>query len=158
MAVNFKTESLQKHKDLADKIKSGLVAEGSTIKEQESHSSYFGNLPEGLDRETVESVAKYNNDFVSAAHVAIGELSADLFRNDKEIDKVQAQVGFFGKRDKITATVNRSKTYKNNFAEKEEDKELTKHLVISSTVETSGYGLKSIREAMSTEFAGKFAK
>lgn len=158
MAVNFKSDSLTKHKELSDKIKGGLTAEGSSIKEAESHSAYFGNLPEGIERKVVEDIAKYNNSFVAAAHVAIGEMAGDIFQADKKIDKVEAQVGFFGDKDKITATVNRSKTYRNNFAETEEDKELTKHLVISSTVHTSGTGLKSIRNAMSEEFKDKFAK
>lgn len=158
MSVNFKSENLAKHKVLSDKIKESLVVEGSNIKEEESHSAYFGNLPEGLEKKTVQQVAKYNQDFVSATHVAIGELAAGIFKDDAEVDKVNASVGFFGTRDKVSAVVNRTKSFRNNFAEKEEDKELVKHLVMSTKVETSGSGLKAIREAMSEEFKDKFAK
>lgn len=158
MAVNFTTDTLQKHKPLANAIKEGLVVEGNTIKEAESHATYFGNLPEGIERDTVESIAKYNNDYVGASHVAIGELAAGIFNEDKDAQKVEASMGFFGKKDKLTTTVHRTKTYRNNFAEKEEDKELKKHLVMQTSIQTSGHGLKSIRESMSEEFKNSFAK
>lgn len=158
MSVQFKNETVTKHKELADKIKANLVAEGSKVKEKESHEAYYDSLPENLDKKTVEAVASYNQSFVTASHVAIGEMAASIFNENKDIDRVDAQIGFFGKRDKITASVNRTKDFRNNFAEKEEDKILTKHLVMNSTVQTSGFGLKSVREAMSEEFKDKFSK
>lgn len=158
MTVNFKSENLQKHQPLATKIKETLVVDGSAIKEEESHKAYFENLPEGIDKSTVENVAKYNQNFVTAAHVAVGEIAADQFNKNKELNRMDAKLGFFGKRDNVELTVHREKEYRNNFAETEEEKTLKKHLVINSSVSSSDYGLKSIRDSMSEEFSNSFAK
>ena len=158
MSVNFKAEALQKHKPLSDKIKESLEVQGTTVKEKESHGAYFENLPEGLEKKHVEDLSKYNGKFVAAAHVAIGEIAADVFNTNADAQRVDAKVAFFGKRDEMDVTVLRNKTYRNNFAENEADKELTKHLVMNSSVNVSGYGLKSVREAMSEEFKDTFAK
>lgn len=158
MAVNFGSEALKKHQPLAGAIKDSLKVEGASIKENESHQAYYGNLPEGLTKETVEEVAKYNQNFVSAAHVAVGEIAADQFNSNPELQRVDAKLGFFGKRDSVEMTVHRQKVYRNNFAENEADKELTKHLVMSATVSSSEFGLKSVRDAISEEFTDRFAK
>jgi len=161
MSVTFKSENLSKHKELSDKIKEALVVEGTSIKEAESHSAYFNNLPEGISRKEVEEVAKYNTKFVTAAHVALGEVAADVFVNDKSAQEVNATVGFFGKSDSIDVTINRNKTYQNHLASNDDEKEVTKHLVMKTTVTSQsmkGYGLKSIRESMSDEFQGLFKK
>ena len=161
MSVTFKSENLSKHKELSDKIKEALVAEGTSIKEPESHSAYFNNLPEGISRKEVEEVAKYNTKFVTAAHVAVAEVAANIFVNDKSAQEVNATVGFFGKSDSIDVTINRTKTYQNHLASNDDEKEVTKHLVMKTTVTSQsmkGYGLKSIRESMSEEFQGLFKK
>lgn len=158
MSVNFKADSLQKHQPLAAKIKESLVVEGSKAREEESHKAYFDNLPEGIDRATVENVAKYNQNYVSASHVAVGEIAAEQFNNNKDLNRMDVEIGFFGKRDKIELTVHREKEFRNNFAENEEDKVRKKHLVINSSISSSDYGLKSIRDAMSEEFTNSFAK
>ena len=111
--------------------------------------------------EHVEELAKYNSKFVTSAHVAVGELAADIFKQNKNIDQVEAQLGFFGKTDSIEIGVSRTKTYQNHLAERPEDKEITKHLVMKTTVTSQsikGYGLKSVRESMSEEFQGMFSK
>ena len=160
MAVNFNSEHLQKHKPLSDAIKDSLTAEGSSIKEKESHGAYFANVPEelGITPQQIEDLSKYNNRFVTAAHVAIGEMAGDMFNNDSSLNRVDAKVGFFGKRDEVEITVHREKVYRNNFAENEEDKELRKPLVMSTTISSAGYGLKSVRDAMSEEFKDRFVK
>lgn len=158
MAVTFNSEALAKHSELASKIKQTLSVNNSTIKEEESHKAYYENLPEGIEKETVEKVAGYNQSYVAAAHVAVGEIAAAEFNSNKELERLDAQLGFFGKKDSIEMTVHREKTYRNNFAETEEDKQLKKHLVISASVKSSGHGLKPIREAMSEEFTNTFAK
>lgn len=158
MSVHFKDERLQKHQPLAGKIKESLKVEGPAIKEEESHKAYFDNLPEGIDKATVENVAKYNQSFVSAAHVAVGEIAAEQFNSNSDLSRMDAEVGFFGKRDSVSITVHREKEFRNNFAEKEEDKTLKKHLVMNSSVSSSDYGLKSVRDAMSEEFSNSFAK
>ena len=160
--VNFKSEPVAKHKELADSIKESLVVENRTIKEKESHSAYYDNLPEGITKKQVEDLSKYNGRYTSAAHVAVGELAAGIFLADKSnTAPVEAQIGIFGKQDHINMTVEREKTYQNQWAEKEEDKEITKHLVIKSTVTSvtsKGIGLKSIRDSMSEEFTDLFNK
>lgn len=158
MSVEFKSDKLTKYRVLADKIKANLKTEKASIKEETSHGAYFANLPEGIEEKVAKELAKYNSDFVSAAHLAIGETAADMFKKEKTLNKVNAEIGFFGNRDKITATVDRTKQYTNAFAEKEEDKKITKHLVVSSSVQTSGFGLKSIRNEMSKEFKDLFSK
>lgn len=158
MAVNFKTESLLKHVDLTTKIKENLVVEGATIKESEPHFSYFQNLPEEVTKEQVEALAKYNNKFVTSTHIAVGELAADAMLANAEITRMDAKVGFFGARDSVEVTVHREKTYTNNFAKSDEDKELRKNLVMNTTISTSGYGLKAVKDSMSEEAKGLFNK
>jgi hypothetical protein len=161
MAVNFKNETVQKYKDLSDKIKEELVVEGASIKEKESHSAYFNNLPEGVTKKQVEEVAKYNSKFVTASHLAVGELAADVFKSNKSIDQVEAELGYFGKQDTINMTVFREKTYQNHLAKDPSEKEVTKHLVMQSTVTSQsvkGYGIKALRDAMSEEFESMFKK
>lgn len=152
MAITFNNEKLDKHRELADAIKSGLETNGSNIVEKEGHGAYYANLPEGVDKKQVEAVAKYNNNFVLASHIAIGETAADMFKKDKSLERVDAEVGFFGKRDKIQTTVHREKTYTNSMAKTPEEATITKHLVMTPKIETGGYGLKGIRAALSEEF------
>lgn len=161
MSVTFKSENVQKYKPLADSIKEGLEVQGNTLKEKESHSAYFANLPEGITKKEVEDLSKYNAKFITSAHVAVGEIAADLFQKDSSLSQIDASVGFFGKTDTIDMSVNRTRTYQNHLAENEADKEIVKHLVIKATVSTQsakGYGVKSVKESMSEEFQGMFNK
>lgn len=160
-AVTFKSDNLKKYKDLSDKIKDGLTVTGTTIKETEQHSTYNANLPEGLTPKAVEDLSKYNSKYVTASHIAVGELASGIFQADPAAQQVQANVGFFGKADSIDITVNRQKVYQNHLAENDADKEITKHLVIKATVNTQstkGYGVKAVKESMSDEFVGMFNK
>jgi len=161
MTVKFKSENIQKYRDLVDSIKDNLEVNGTNIKEKESHSAYYANLPEGITKTQVETISKYNSKFVTASHVAIGEMAADIFQKDKNAQQVYGSIGFFSKSDSIDITVNRSKTYQNHLAENEADKEVTKHLVMKAIVTTQsskGYGVKSVKEAMSEEFQDMFKK
>jgi hypothetical protein len=161
MAVNFKSDNIQKHKDLSDKIKDALEVNGATIKEKESHSAYLSNLPEGIGKKEIEELSKYNSKFVTATHVAVGELAADIFNKDKNIQQVEAEVGYFGKSDTINISVFKEKTYQNHLAKDESEKEVTKHLVMQSTITSQsikGSGLKAVRESMSEEFSNMFKK
>ena len=160
-AVDFKSDNVKKYKDLSDKIKGGLTVTGTAIKENESHSAYNANLPEGITPATVESLSKYNSRFLTASHIAVGELASGVFQADPAAQQVQASVGFFGKTDSIDITVNRQKVYQNHLAENDADKEITKHLVMKATVNTQsakGYGVKAVKESMSEEFQGMFNK
>jgi hypothetical protein len=161
MSVNFKAENLQKHSDLAAKIKGGLVAQGSAIKETVPRSTYVENLPEGITADTVEELSKYNGKFVTATHIAVGEMAAEIFKGDKAVEAVEAEVGYFGKNDSINISVARTKTFQNHLAKNPDEKEVVKHLVMQTTVSSSsvkGNGLKAVRDSMSEEFAGMFGK
>ena len=155
MAIQFKSEQVAKYRDLADSVKENLEYSDGNIREKEPHSAYYSNLPEGFTKEQVEDLSKYNAKFNTAAHVAVGEIAAEVFKKNKSVESVEAEVGFFGAQDKISMTVSRQKTYNNFLAGEGEPKEVTKHLVMKTTVTThsaKGYGLKSVREAMGEEF------
>lgn len=158
-AVNFKSDNVQKYKDLSDKIKENLTVSGTAIKETETHGAYYNNLPEGHTKTSVEELSRYNSKFVTATHVAIGELASGIFHADPVAQQVEASVGFFGKSDSIDVTVNRQKVYQNHLADNDANKEITKHLVMKATVNTQsskGYGVKGVKESMSEEFQGMF--
>lgn len=161
MSVKFTSENLQKHGELAGKIKAGLTVEGTTIKEKESHSAYIANLPEGHTAKSVEELSKYNGRFVTATHVAVGELAADIFKGNKSVDSVEAEIGYFGKNDSISINVAREKVFQNHLAKDPSEKEVVKNLVMHTTVSSSsvkGSGLKAVRDSMSEEFSGMFKK
>jgi hypothetical protein len=160
-AVNFKADNVQKHKNLSNQIKETLAVAGRTINEPEKHKAYYANLPEGQTQKSVEELSKYNSAFVTASHVAVGELATEIFMKDPDAQQVEASIGFFGKGDSIDMTVNRQKIYQNHLADNEADKEITKHLVIKATVTTQsakGYGVKAVKESMSEEFVGMTKK
>lgn len=157
--TSFKADNLAKYRELANSIKGGLGTEGNVIKEVEPHSAYYANLPEGITKDTIETVAGYNSRFVTATHLAIGELAADVFSKDKSVTSVVSEVGYFGKGDKLEVKVDRSKQFTNQFAKTEDEKTITKYLVMNTTVTTTsvrGTGLKAVRDSMSEEFAEMF--
>jgi len=161
MSVNFKAENLQKYSELAGAIKASLTAEGTIIKESKPHSAYLENLPEGVTAKSVEELSKYNGRFVTATHIAVGEMAADIFKANKSAEAVEAEVGYFGKNDTININVARSKTFQNHLAKEPGEKEVTKRLVMQTTVSSSsikGSGLKAVRDSMSEEFADMFKK
>ncbi len=155
MTIKFSSEAVYKYRELADSVKENLEYADGSIREKESHSAYYAGLPDGFTKEKVEDLSKYNAKFNTAAHVAVGEVASDVFKKHKDIDSVEAEVGFFGSQDKLSMTVSRQKTYNNFLANEGEPKEVTKHLAMKTTVTThsaKGYGLKSVREAMGEEF------
>lgn len=157
MSIQFKADQVAKNRELADKIKSAVSSKDGIITETESHSVYHGNLPEGITKDTVESLSKYNSKFVNAAHVAIGELAAESFVANKELPAVTGKIGYFAKNDSLEFTVSREKTYNNKFAGEGQPATVTRHLVIDMTAAVhgnKGSGVKSLRAAMSEEFAG----
>lgn len=159
MSIKFQNDKIAKHVDLASRIKTNLVVEGDTIKEAEGHSSYYGNLPEGITKKEVQEIAKYNGKFVTATHVAVGELAADIFKKSKDTNEVNASIGYFADRDSVDINVSRAKTYK--IPNSDNNEEVTKHLVMKTTVTTQsakGTGLKSVRDSMSEEFKDIFKK
>lgn len=159
--MKFKNETVQKHQELADKIKENFEVSASSIKEKEAHSSYYGNLPEGVDRKTVDELSKYNSKFVTAAHVAVAETAAEIFKKDKSTDKVYATLGFFGPNDSIDIQVDRTKTFTNHLAKNEDDKEVVKHLHMNTNVtikSAKGMSIKAVKDAIGDEFKNSFNK
>lgn len=161
MTVKFKSDNIEKYRVLADGIKDSLVVSEATITEKEPHSAYYNNLPEGIGKKEIEELSKYNSKFMTAAHIAVGELAADVFKSKKSVTSVAAEIGYFANSDSININVSRSKTYQNHLAKPGEDKEVTKQLVMQTTVNSqfnNGYGLKAVRASMSEEFAEMFKK
>ena len=172
MAVVFKSDNVQKYSDIKDSIKAGLkvedIANGSkhaNIVEVEDHNAYYSNLPDGHTKKTVDELSKYNVRFANAAVIAVAEVAADVFLENKSVDTVDAKIGYFGSRDSIEPTVSRTKTYQNRLVDPEnpgaEPAEITKDLVIKTTISTlsgDGYGLKAVRESMSREFSDLLKK
>jgi len=160
MSFTFKSDNLEKHRELSDKIKENLVVEDTTIKEKEEHSAYYKNLPDGITKKEVEAISKYNSKFITSAHLAVGELATDIFKGNKKAEEVNANIGYFGPQDNIEISIFREKTYQNHLA-KDGNTEITKNLVMQTTVNSisnKGLGLKAAREAMSQEFANMFKK
>jgi hypothetical protein len=144
---------------LADKIQENLVINDGNIEEKEKHSVYDSNLPEGVTPETVNKIAKYNAAFINASHIATARMAAELFKEDKNKNVVNASIGFFGPDDTVDITVHRSKTFTNSFAKEGEPKEVEKNLYMQSAVtvrSNSGIGLKSLKEELSNELSSLF--
>lgn len=160
-AVTFKNESLAKHRELADSIKSTLVREGKQLKEKESHGAYNSNLPEGFTPESIKSLAKYNNSFLKACTIAVGEAAASEFKSDKSLTELSAQVGFQAPGDNFNFTIDREREFPVPRAKDEAEdtprRKVTKHLHIERTVELSGTSIKSVTSVMSEEFKDRFA-
>jgi hypothetical protein len=161
MTTEFKTKNIDKYREMVDSIKDHLEVHNGTIKEKEFHSAYDDTLPEGIDKETIEKVSKHNNAFNLATHIALGEVATDIFLEDKSVESVTAEVGYFGSNDKIQSTIHREKEYINHMAKDGEPNKINKNLVFNTTVvsvSNKGYGLKSIKKAMSEEFKELFNK
>lgn len=148
----FKDEKLAKHKELADKIKESLQREAGMITEREDRGAYLANLPEGINKEVVDTLSKYNNGYTVAAHVAIGEMAAEAFKADKKLDRIDSKLTVGGVRDTMEVTVHREKTFKNSFAKTPEEETIHKSLVMTTKIQSNTTGLKSIMKAMSEEF------
>ena len=163
MALQFNSTRIDAHRELADKIKeaSKVDVAARQITEETPCGTYMGNLPEGLTPELVAAKAAYDSRFLSAAHVAVGELAAELFNNDQEAKEVSASFGYGDARGKLSFDVTRQTEYRNSFAKEGEASHVTKHLVMSATVHATsnvGHGLKALREDLSEQFVGSFKK
>lgn len=156
MSVRFNGEAIEKHRALADSIKTGCKIDGTSINETESHTAYNANLPEGVTTETVKTLSKYNANFVKAAHVAVGELSADILSKDKSVEKTIAKIGYFAPGDSLSFTTERSRVYPNPQAAEGEPNKVTKNLVLTMTTDIRGQSVKSIRDTMSESFKNQF--
>ena len=168
--ITFTSPAIVKHRELTDAIKGNLntsaaVTEGDrvTVTETEEHSAYNSNLPAGHTPETVQELKNYNANFVKAAHVAVGEVAADVLTANKGIAKVEVGLGFFGKGDSLQFTADRSREYpnpkfKSPDAPNGTPEKIHKALVVTMTEEVKMPGVKPVRDAISSEFADRFAK
>jgi len=147
--------------ELADKIQKNLEVQDGNIEEKEKHSVYDQNLPDNITPDMVKSLAKYNAAFVNASHIAVGRMAANLFKEDKKKQTVNASIGFFGPDDTVDITVHRSKTFTNSFAKEGEPKEVEKTLYMQSSVtvrSNNGSGLRNLKEELSKELSSIFNK
>lgn len=156
--VIFTHDIATKNRSLVDSIKGNLQHEGAVIKEKTVHQAYDQNLPEGLTPEIIKELSHYNGTFANATRVAIGEMAAEIFNADKEVNRVEGSVGYFAHGDSMNVTVDRTRKYVNPKTTGEDDKTVTKHLVITDSFELKGASYKSLKDSMSTEFANTFSK
>lgn len=158
MSHKFTTPAIDKLRPVVDRIKEGVIREGDHFSEATSHSAYNANLPEGLTPDVVDSVQKYNITFVKAAHVAVGELGADVFAANKSVDKVTAKLGFFGPGSHVELAAERSHSFLNPQAKPGEDATIVKECFVSGKTVVSTGDVRSIRTAISQQFAEQNAK
>lgn len=168
--ITFTSPTITKHRELTDAIKGNLntsaaVTEGDrvTITETEEHGAYNANLPAGHTPESVQELKTYNTNFVKAAHAAVGEVSADVLTANKGVNKVEVGLGYFGKGDSLQFTADRSREYPNPKFKSPDapdgtPEKITKSLVVTMTEEVKMPGVKPVRDAISSEFADRFAK
>jgi hypothetical protein len=157
--ITFSHNAINKHRDLAEKIRENLEIDGVTIKEKEVHGAYNANLPEGLTPEMVKDLSRYNSAFHSAAYVAVAETAAEMFAANQEATRINAQLGYNAQGDQLNMTVDRSVAYPNPKAKEEgQPEKILKQLVVSSSVDLRGTSTKSLRNALSAEFENYFAK
>lgn len=150
----FNTPQTDKFQTLADSITENLDVKGNVVTEKEPHKPYYDNLPEGVTVELVETISDYNSKFITASHVAVGQLAADIFRNEKDVHAVHGQIGFNGKNDNIEISVDRSKTYRAGFGPNDNGT-VTKNLCMTASVNTkstTGHHIDSVRKAMQTAY------
>lgn len=118
---------------MADKIYSTLQrADNSTI--TASESIYQDCLPENLTLETVMNVRQHDGDFIAASTKAVGDYAVNQMANTKEITELTSKINIGGK-DNVSTTVLRTKEFTNSFAKEGEPKTITKHGVVTTTVE-----------------------
>ncbi|WP_396190493.1 hypothetical protein [Flavobacterium sp.] len=154
--VVFTSDAIDKVRDIADSIKSGVQNASGHFTETDSHSAYNAHLPEGVTPAVVKEVASYNSRFIKAAHVAVGELAGTQFAGDKHAQRVTARVGYFAPTDNLDFTAERQRSYPNPQAKDGEDARVTKSLVLTMTEDVRGHTVKSLRDTMSEQFAQKF--
>lgn len=154
----FKTAAAEPYRALADSIAANLKTSGGTISEEVPHSTYDANLPEGITRDTVKAMAKYNNNFIQASRLAVAEASVAIFNQNSTIDTVNAELGFFAPGDNVRIRAERERTYVNPQAAEGQPATLTKSLVLSYTVSHRGQSGKALRDAISTEAAEMFKR
>lgn len=151
----MKTENISR---IAEVIKSNLdytVNESvAKVEEKERRSSYLSCLPEGVDKEIIDKVDKYNREFIAATHRAVGETASEIMKKDKAVQTVTASVGFMGARDSIDLNVERQVEMKNNFAKEGQPDTVVKHLYMTGKVNTHvpSSVVKSIKEELAEAF------
>lgn len=156
--VIFTHESIAKNRCLADSIKTNLEVEGAVVREKTTHASYNGNLPEGFTPELIKDLSKYNANFATAARVAMAETAAEVFIANPDVNRVEGKIGFFASGDSMSLSIDRSRAYPNPKSENDSDKTVTKHLVITDSIEYKGMSVKSLKDAMGVEFRDSFCK
>lgn len=80
------------------------IEEGSVSVNKDA---FFKNLPEGVTKEMVESVAMARDEAVAALTLLTGEVAEEQLKKNKDLNSVTGTLGF-GKRGDATASYTRS--------------------------------------------------
>lgn len=110
-----------------------------------SDDLYEKTLPEGVTVDQIKAIQQHNTALVAATAMAVGELSVDAFKADKDLQRVSAEFSAVG--DKISATVTRSREYPAGGIPKEGEvrdpnAKITKYGVIDAGYEVVSNGNK----------------
>jgi hypothetical protein len=145
--------------DMSNKIYASMSTNGDTV--TAADDIYQQCLPENLTMDTVLEVRRQDGDFIAATASAVGRYAIELMKKDPKRDEVTARFDMGGK-DSTTHTVVRSKTFSNSFAKEGEPKEVTKHGVVTTTVEyqhTRNVGdLKAVKKEIADLASAAFSK
>lgn len=123
-----------------------LVADQVSVEENSiivgSEVYYASAEAEGLDRKTVDKVGEFNTNFIAATGLVVGQLGAEILRQDVDADKI---TGSFGT---STGTVEHS-----FFREFKTGEEVLPAYLVSS-VETSLVGQDDVIRLVIEQVAG----
>lgn len=115
-------ELSQEIKDLASKIKAGIVMSDTKSvkgdsditaygKEEKPGSLFKSNLPKNLTQEMVKNVNEYTKNFVTASSLAAGELAIEAMAKDKRVKDVQVDLRLMNY-NSLSHSIDRQRSFK----------------------------------------------
>lgn len=102
---------------LADAIKADLKIGATGVAEDLGKDFFERNLPENISMADVKRVDAFRSDLISAAALALGEVSVPFFSKNKDVGQVSLQFG--SNKDKATVLVDRERRYPNRMGGKD---------------------------------------
>lgn len=144
-------------RELADNIKKGIIVDTQKGTFTSEDGLYYKLLPEGLTEEVVKQAHNYDNKFISASVLGIGELALEAFTANSDINKFTGSISTIDK-DHIDITTTRSRTINNELTK---GVDVTTYGVTRATVHReatqdkgeTGHILDEIKEAFKAKFA-----
>jgi NADPH-dependent glutamate synthase beta subunit-like oxidoreductase len=106
MSVEIKKEVVE----MAALIKADLKIDASTGVGVTSAALYEQLLPEGLTMDQVKALQDHNSTVFAAAALAVGESSIPLMKDNKDLEKVTAEI-LVGHKDKIKINFDRERSF-----------------------------------------------